>query len=272
MARNALEACAGNAFLWGSAQRLGFADHRRLAYARAIAVRRRIIRALGTPVRVPTGPFSGMIFPDVVDRGGGWLPRVLGTYEKELAEQLERVIQGKPSLIIDIGCAEGYYAIGLAIRLPESRVDAYDIAASERAICERMAIANSVEKRVFVTSACTEQTLLAYPGGIRALILCDCEGAERDLITTAVAHRHVRSWFIVECHDFIHSGTSEHLLAILSQTHNCRLIHSVSDDEKALTYFGNDIADRESAAVRSFIYGEGRGCIMNWLVATPREM
>jgi hypothetical protein len=269
--RSVICAFASNDLLWHVACVFGAANSRRLAYARAMVVRQRIVTALGAPARVPSGPFAGMIFPDVKDRGGGWLPRLLGTYEHELSDAVERVIASKPERVIDIGCAEGYYAVGFALRLPGTRVDAYDIVEAERLLCEAMARANGVEDRVLLKQRCDEQTLLRTDPMNRCLVLADCEGAERDLITTNVAHHLRKSWFLIECHDHVIPGMTDLMLSRLAQTHQCTLIQSTSDTQKALSCRVNAVADQECLAVREFIYGEGRNCIMNWILASPQS-
>ena len=211
-----------------------------------------------------------MIFPNLSDRGGGWMPRLLGTYEKELVEFLERVIRARPAVVIDVGCAEGYYAVGLAIRIAGAQIDAYDIEEKERLLCGGMAEANGVADRVFLKSRCSEKTLLDADPATRCLVLCDCEGGERELITQEVARHLEKSWFLIECHDFIYPGTTDRIASTLTSTHNCQIIKSTPDEEKAGTYKVNRLADRECPEVRAYIYGEGRPSEMNWLVASPR--
>src|SRR5215813_4226420 len=77
----------------------------------------KIFQKLGN--RVLTGPFKGMIVTDQPnwDDGNSTL-KLLGCYEHELWDAIELAITRKPSAVINIGCAEGYYAIGLARRLP----------------------------------------------------------------------------------------------------------------------------------------------------------
>jgi len=36
----------------------------------------------------------------------------------------------RPTVFLDVGCAEGYYAVGFALSAPETEVFAYDIARS----------------------------------------------------------------------------------------------------------------------------------------------
>jgi hypothetical protein len=44
-------------------------------------------------------------------------PKFLGTYERELYSVIERAIELAPRYVLNIGCAEGFYAVGLALRL-----------------------------------------------------------------------------------------------------------------------------------------------------------
>lgn len=270
IARNVIDAVVSNNAIWFVAAGLGVARLTRFAHARAMVVRRRIITSMGLPCRVAVGPFAGMVFPDLSDRGGGWMPRLLGTYESEIAGDVEQAIEAQPDLVIDIGCAEGYYAIGLALRIPHTHVDAYDIVETERQLCQNMARANFVADRVAVKRLCTVQALLDTQLSQRCLIVCDCEGAERELITPEVVSHHRRSWFIIECHDHVHDGIGRALADTLSRTHECRLVLSTSDAEKAVRNHVSALADSECQTVREFIYGERRPCTMSWLVAIPR--
>jgi hypothetical protein len=60
---------------------------------------------------VAAGPFAGMkldyeLFPKHTS------PKFLGTYEQELHGGIERAIKLYPRYVSNIGCAEGFYAIG----------------------------------------------------------------------------------------------------------------------------------------------------------------
>ena len=93
---------------------------------------------------VQSGPFTGMwlaretSWPDAV-----LAPLLLGTYEQELHTDLEREIarlsQMPSCMVANVGCAEGYYAVGLAGRLPNATVHAVDINDE----CLRIASANA---------------------------------------------------------------------------------------------------------------------------------
>lgn len=132
------------------------------------------------------GPFAGMRYvPRAV--GSAFVPKLLGSYESELHSIMDRAANAAYALIVDIGCAEGYYAVGLARRLPRARVYAFDTDAAGRALCAAMARANDVAERVIVGGACNTKALSDLLGEQRAgagaaLVVCDCEGCEYDLL------------------------------------------------------------------------------------------
>src|ERR1700751_5228426 len=64
------------------------------------------------------GPFEGMKYPyDVVL--SSCVPKLVGCYEEELHSVIEQIIRGRYSIVVNVGCAEGYYAVGLALKMPD---------------------------------------------------------------------------------------------------------------------------------------------------------
>ena len=53
--------------------------------------------------------------------GSVLIPKLLGSYEQELQPLLQRLAAQNYSEIVDIGCAEGYYAIGLGGCFPRAK-------------------------------------------------------------------------------------------------------------------------------------------------------
>jgi len=86
--------------------------------------------------------------------------------------------------VVNIGSAEGYYAVGFARRVPERRVTAYDIDANAQTATTRTAALNEVADRVTVLSECNPEALLEHADA-GALFWIDIEGAERELLSTA---------------------------------------------------------------------------------------
>src|SRR5579859_5362525 len=63
-----------------------------------------------TRARVRSGPFAGMRYVDA-SIGSAYLPKLLGIYERELHPVIEEACASRPGLIVDLGAAEGYYAV-----------------------------------------------------------------------------------------------------------------------------------------------------------------
>ena len=77
---------------------------------------------------VQTGPFAGMKY--VCQSTGALCPKLLGCYESELHPAIAKAISRQPKNIINVGCAEGYYAIGMA-RAKGGAADTYEADASD---------------------------------------------------------------------------------------------------------------------------------------------
>jgi hypothetical protein len=94
-------------------------DSARLIRLRLIFLARWLLKDFGDKVHL--GPFRGMtmIFRQN-DMISAFVPRLLGFYEQDLHQQVEAAIERGYGAVATIGCAEGYYAVGLARRMPAS--------------------------------------------------------------------------------------------------------------------------------------------------------
>jgi hypothetical protein len=191
---------------------------------------KKIVSATG--VSVLAGPFRGMMFWPVGRpgfRAGGEAGSLLGLYELELHDTIAEIVARSYNTVIDIGCAEGYYAVGLAYRMPQARVFAFDIEANERQLCQGMAFVNGVAGRVEVGSECTVASLRQLPRG-KCLVFSDCEGAELDLLRPDMVPELVTCDLLVELHDCFIPGLSDALLPRFAETHRIEIIHAKQRD------------------------------------------
>lgn len=147
--------------------------HRRVAKAYRLA---------GRPREVLSGPFQGMRYlPWSADKG--FLPRILGVYERELHQPVEDLIQTQPDAVVVAGSGEGYYAVGLALRLPSAQIFAYDAHKWARHLLRRMAIKNGVTDRVHVGGYCEPSDIQnCLAAAKRPAVVCDVEGYELTLL------------------------------------------------------------------------------------------
>jgi hypothetical protein len=88
--------------------------------------------------RVRCGPFAGMRYIQG-SVGSAYVPKLLGIYERELTTYMEEACALEFPLIADIGAAEGYYAVGMALRNPNARVIAFEMEQKGRAALKELA-------------------------------------------------------------------------------------------------------------------------------------
>jgi hypothetical protein len=179
---------------------------------------------------VQAGPFKDMEFGDDV-ADGCLIPKLLGCYERELHLALDDAISRKPDVIVNIGCAEGYYAVGLARLLPDAQVYAYDINDRARERCATTARINDVANRVTIRELFSAQDFAAFQGQ-RVLVICDIEGGEYDLLDPTLAPALDGFDLIVETHPLGQKPTFDFARRFL-KTHEIQIIRPVAGDPGA---------------------------------------
>lgn len=176
--------------------------------------------------RVLLGVFKGLYYPTYESAGSVLLPKIIGCYEDELTSVMNEVIQKEYDCVIDIGCAEGYYAVGLALKGRTKKVLAYDINPRARALCKKMSLANDVNKLVSVFESCSSSELISKSKYNKCLVVCDIEGEENTLFTKDVIASLVFSDVIIELHDYYSNGLSRNIVDMFKTTHVVELIDS----------------------------------------------
>jgi hypothetical protein len=229
--------------------------------------RRRVLAAFvathGTTVL--HGPFRGMRYPADTARTGNVnaASRLLGSYEAELHEIVEGVVASGFERIIDVGSAGGYYAVGLALRLPDARVEAYDPRPRARERCHALAELNGVLDRIDVRGGATATDLMiARPG--RTFVKVDCEGCELELLWPHDSELLRSATIVVELHDFLHEDTTRDVLARFADTHAAELVEigpRSAADYPELASLDSDDAAR--------IVTEWRPANLRWALLTP---
>jgi hypothetical protein len=146
---------------------------------------------------------------------------LLGTQEIELHDAVENIVSRGYKTIINIGAADGYYALGLARRLPQACVLAYEGNSSHHRYLDTSACANGVGERIFIRGFCRGDDLRAALATVRqpALVICDIEGGEMNLLDleSIAALRSVD--LLVETHDQYVADCTETLTSRFAPTH-----------------------------------------------------
>ncbi|MEM9681894.1 MAG: class I SAM-dependent methyltransferase [Pseudomonadota bacterium] len=166
---------------------------------------------------VLAGPFAGMRYMRQIAEGA-LLPKLIGSYEAELHPSIGRIVETEYDRVINIGCAEGYYAVGLAREMPAVQIDAFDIDEHAQDLCRELAGINDVESCVTVGGRFEPEDFASYADG-RTVVLCDIEGAEAALLDPERAPELAHADILAECHQVDGEWTSDLLLPRFRSTH-----------------------------------------------------
>jgi hypothetical protein len=262
-AKSILRSVAPQAFASVMAQRSNRHARRVLQRDGIPALTQQFVQAHGLVVQ--GGPFQGMQYLDD-SVGSVFIPKLMGCYEEELHPHVLLALQQAYDVIVDIGCAEGYYSVGLATRSPASTaVLAYDTDALARQSCSKLAALNQLSHRVQVRAFCDAGELGRVLQG-RALIVCDCEGYELELLDPGQvpALRYVD--IIVELHDLLRPGITPTLMSRFEGSHDIDLVKATArqpDHYAALLVL--------DASTRAKAVSEYRGGPQQWAVMRAKS-
>jgi hypothetical protein len=170
------------------------------------------------------GPFKGMRY---ARSGTGNFSELLGTYEQCLIPIVERVIARPPRVIIDVGAAYGYYALGFAWRCPASHVIAYEVDRSRADLMRKYSRLNRLDNRIETRGECTVASLCEdqrqWPG---AFLLMDVEGAEDALLQPHITNIG-QSELLIELHEMFAPGVTDRLRERFAKTHQWSVIPQI---------------------------------------------
>lgn len=231
---------------------------------RAEVIRPVLVKQIG--LKVQTGPFAGMEFmPNVLE--GCYMPKLLGTYEMELHPHWVRFRQSrKYRTIIDIGAAEGYYAVGLAMMFPDARVLARDINPKSIESIQDLAARNGVKERIEVGGLFAHDDFEREVQG-PTLVLCDIEGGERDLLDPEKAPALKSCDMIVELHGKPVTDIQRLICQRFEPTHDITIVEERGRDVVLPALF-----DKLDSIDRALATWEFRSSATPWAVMRAREM
>jgi len=159
-------------------------------------VRYNILRVTGN--KVFSGPFKGMKLLSSKNIPTKYL---LGTYESELTSTIEELCTKSFDVIVDVGAAFGYYAIGFALRNPQSRIVAFEAKRIYHPLIRQAAQINNIEDRVDIQGLCEISSLSSSIfNSKRCLVLMDCEGGENILLDPFKIPGLKECYILVELH------------------------------------------------------------------------
>lgn len=242
------------------------ADHRNLAYDRLAAQ----VAALAGYC-VLGGPYRGMTYfgPDgvpIVDN----VPttKFVGSYEEELHPWIESLVATGASRVVHIGGNEGYHAVGMAIRMPDTTSIVFDTLIPARKACKELAKQNGVHQRMQLRGFCGTEGMLDIDleGSI---VFSDCGGAELTLLDPILYPQLRKATMLVETHDAFDDRITPRLRTRFSATHRIEFRSAVQRDASSYSFLNAFPAAMATMAVdeRRRLTKEGRP--QSWALLRP---
>lgn len=216
---------------------------------------------------VAAGPFQGMSIDTRTSWGDGALiPKLLGCYEAEVVDALAGLKDRAFDIVINVGCAEGFYSVAAARFLGIPRSVAVDLDPEARAATLRNAEANGVAGRVETLDRLDAAGLAALARETpRALVISDCEGFELDLFAPATVAALGQAVCLIECHDFAGRAVLAPLSERFGASHDLQVITEGPRDPNRYP-----VLRKLDSLERWLAISEHRPETMHWLLAVPK--
>jgi hypothetical protein len=227
-----------------------------------LAASHQFVKAFGRTVL--RGPFAGLRYPARVANERNLVHRLVGSYERELNPWIEEIVATAYPRLIDVGTADGFYAVGFAMRMPKTEVIGFDTDLWARGATKELAEENGVAN-VAVKSMCTPVWVRDnLPPG--ALIFSDCEGYESVLLDPEVAPNLRRCDMVVELHDRAEPGIESTIRQRFRDSHEIRMVTYADRDP-------GEFPEMEvvPVAMRRKVISEGRGGPQNVLYMKHKQ-
>jgi hypothetical protein len=238
----------------------------RIAPSRFYRHRNAALREAGRPTTVASGPFRGMIYArHAADKC--LLPRLLGTYECEVHGAVERLCESRPDVVVVAGAGEGYYAVGLARRIPTAVIIAYDGSRWARHLLRQMAIRNCAADRVRIEALVTPAELeRSLQPARRPVLVCDVDGFEFELVHPQLVPTLARTIILMETHEHLVPGLFEEMRRRFGFTHQ---IERFQQRRRTLQDLPAHIPLSEQEALWAMDEYQFRSVEQFWLYMTP---
>jgi hypothetical protein len=222
------------------------------------------------------GPFAGLRYPpQAAPRVHHLVAKLLGSYEAEIADVVAAQIERRPPVFVDVGAADGYYAVGIARASPSTEVHAYEIDPVARRVLRATARENGAEVKVHGPA---NSRRLAEHRLDRAFVLSDCEGAELDVLAAEAVPALATATLLVELHPrgggaggaaeeggAAEGDTGPPLRERFAATHEAREIQPGPRDPAAHPELADAPPELREHAVEEFRFGR-----TSWLLLEPR--
>ncbi len=218
---------------------------------------------------VPQGPFAGMNYIRASVGSVIW-PKLFGTYELELNPGVEQLVRWQPDVIVNAGAAEGYFAVGMAFRCPQARIEAFELMAVGRQLVAKLATKNQVLDRVGIHEGLDPEQLRRFlEPATRPAIVLDVEGYELELLRPEINPVLTRSFILLENHVVDGQSTTDEIRRRFTATHRIHEVPILPRGQHHLPARVRWMATLGFWPGLTALLDEGRGDSPPWFVMEP---
>jgi hypothetical protein len=244
-------------------------QERRNVEARRVVAVDPLLNSIFKDAKVMGGPFQGMMYGGTSSFCSAYYPKILGTYEMELIPAINAFLDKGYCQIVDVGAADGFYAVGFALKSPESKIIAYEQSPHARKQLAVLARTNGVQGSIEIRERCERNDMMRLPSA-PGLLIVDCEGYEEVLLDDSVI-QHLKDWdFLIETHDGFSRGVTRRLIERFNASHDVTVVDTVHDLDKADRYLPSCIAHLPRIHQDLLLSEQREHATLRWLVCHSR--
>ena len=220
--------------------------------------------------QVAYGTFKGM----KLSKNTYWskndiITHILGVYEKHVLKKIIEFSKKGNYPFIDIGAADGYFAIGMAFSETFKKIYAFEIDEEGRRSLNRNIENNFCKDKVVVDIEANFETLKEIVDKNKsAVILIDIEGSEFDLLDDNLLQLLSNCYIVCELHPTLSTNGFEKQNMLINNAKAFFDVSIIQRESYSPNKFSelNEFTDEE----RLIAFGEGRENNMNWLILEPK--
>jgi hypothetical protein len=220
--------------------------------------------------QVAYGTFKGM----KLSKNTYWskndiITHILGVYEKHVLKKIIEFSKKGNYPFIDIGAADGYFAIGMAFSEIFNKIYAFEIDERGRKSLNRNIGNNLCKDKVVVDIEANFETLKEIVDKNKsAVILIDIEGSEFDLLDNKLLRLLSNCYIVCELHPALSANGFEKQNMLINNAKAFFDVSIIQRESYCPNKFSelNEFTDEE----RLIAFGEGRENNMNWLILEPK--
>lgn len=209
---------------------------------------------------VMKGPFKGLNYRGIESFCSTINPKLFGTYEAELHDIIKKIIKKNYQRIVDIGSAEGYYAVGIPYAKKDQEIEVVAIEISKIAIKNlRKLVKNNIKNQVTINDKFESKK---YYDNKETIVIMDCEGAELDYLRK-IDKEYILKWdFLIE----IHVQKKKNIIKELEEIFKERKILKIKslDDYHKIEEYSESLPEYFDDNTKLLLLSENRRSGMYW--------